>query len=54
MKYGGWLPHHVDDMSWEVIESMWIEGKRQEGIEINSSDEVFQIRREWRKYVQGL
>lgn len=50
----GWLPSDVDDMEWDVIDSVARKGKPRGGIKVKTGEELEMSRRNWRKFVRGF
>lgn len=45
----GWLPSHVDEMPFDVIESVCRMGQKRKGIRVKSADEARAVSRNWRR-----
>lgn len=50
----GWLPSEVDDMEWDVIDSIARKGKPSRGIKIKTAEDIEMSRRNWRKFIRGF
>lgn len=54
LRYCALKPSDIDDMSWDLIEDLWNEGKPSKGIPVTSVEDARRIIREWRSYTHGL
>lgn len=50
----GWLPSEVDDMEWDVIDSIARKGKPSKGINVRSAEDIEMSRRHWRRFIRGF
>lgn len=50
----GWLPSEVDDMEWDVIDSIARKGKPSKGIKVRSAEDIEMSRRHWRRFIRGF
>lgn len=50
----GWLPSDVDDMEWDILDSIARKGKPNRGWKVKTAEDIEMTRRNWKKMIRGF